>query len=336
MKIYRNSDNTVAPSWFSRKTTYAGIIEADEAARVSRLPETPGEEQVVAELDQIEACAKSKQTYHYSSRWPAKVTDELLEYASINGVKAVAVDPQDENLRYYASCATGLTKTASLADVNVPANPVNDLLKDPFHLDEKGDMQHMEKENWERVKPATKAQHPTVMMTSAGVINIGGESESKTSRLVQKVPGRNSILAENAIGESVATPELDTSARLRQEAMDRHNKHKEANKAADIEMVRKAEESEKTIPGAIPYGRVLATDARESSGAFTGGHIPDKNQMAELTPGEQLRARKQAKVAAAKARKDEDRASWDTAQGAGRHVIDSTFIEAIKKQLGES
>jgi hypothetical protein len=172
------------------------------------------------------------------------------------------------------------------------------------------------------------------MMSSAGILNIGGAGESTQARLVQKVPGQNSMLSPNAIGELAEKQADDISARLRQETKDRSQKRLEANRVRDLEQVQKAEASNAEIPGALCRGRVMASDARESSGGFTGGHIPAKQSMPDLTAGEMIRQKNIEAKAAIQRKKEQDR-SWDQVQGAGRHLIDETFIAAIKKQLGE-
>ena len=335
-KIFKVADTTTVPWWLNRTAdTSKNVVDFKEATHIASMPADLTEDQLVEERDRIEQCANAKTTYRYSSSWSEGIRKQIVEYASICQVNAEAVDPTNADLQAFAAQAAGLSKTASTAAVAV--NPIAELLGDPFHLDEVGDMKHMATSNWESVRPPVRSNDiQPIAMTSASVINIGSVNEASVPRRTRTVPGQNSLLDPNAIQTLAESKDENIVARMRSEAEARKTKRADSNRQRDAEMVAKAEAAEQEIPGITPRGSVLATDAKPATGGFKGGTlIASKDTMPELTAGETIRARNQLRQAEIKAKKAQDRGSWDTVQGSSRHEIDETFINSIKQQLGE-
>ena len=335
-KLFRVADTSNAPRWINPQPT-PSAVDGAEATRIASMPADIDEKHLSAECQRIEQCAASGATYRYSAHWNKDAQQHLREYAMVCKVKTEAVDPSHEDLQYFATIAKKtLAKTAA-----TQAPPENSLLEtaksligDPFGLDTKGDMQYMHREDWERIKPEARADSVNrVSMTTASVINIGSLDESSQPRLTQRVPGQNSMLDPNAIKTLSESTAEDTGARLRREAKERKDKLIDDNHRVDAEMVKSAEAAELEVPGGLPRGSVMLTDARPSSGAFTGGHLPDKSAMPDLTPGELLKQKAVEHKAAIQRAKTVDR-SWDEPQGAARHEISEVLIDEINKQLG--
>ena len=349
-KIFKVADTTNMPKWLTPTASDTPVVHtavSPEAVRLAAITTDLSEDQLVEERDRIEQCANSKTTYHYASTWSADTQRQLLEYASICQVKSEAVASAAMQVQAAAVVPASLQKTAAVeapAPAQTPAQALAEsvaaLIGDPFHLADAGDMKHMAASDWESIKPAVHASdRQSIAMTSASVINIGATNEASVPRYTRVAPGQNSMMEPNAIGALAESADNNTSARLRQEAKDRHSKRTDANRQRDAEMVAKAEAAEQEFPGITPRGTVMATDAKAATGGFKGGQLVLASELPELTAGEKIRQGNQDRKAGIQRQKVADRTDWDTLKGASRHEMQilssETILDALKKQMGE-
>jgi hypothetical protein len=336
MKINRVAEEKIAPSWaFGSKSLddyeKNKAILKNEVERINITPNTKVSEDVLAkECEEIEKRAASGKPYHYNSTWSEDSVKHLKEYASACGMK------QDK--------VTGVNPEALINDINeierkaneafapTKANEKNKLvLPDPFHIDERSDMSHMEKKNWERVGRQANMKDAPVM--EAGVRPLrGGEdyfanSESKTAK------NQNSITNPDAIKQFAESEKLDTGARLKKEKADRITARKDANKEWEQNVIKAMEKND-----IVPKGTVFPTEVLN---AQPGLNTPssqmgvyskmDKKDIPEQTAGEKVReARKQWNSSIK--RPEKEKAKFEMSKSSERGISD-TFGDELKKLL---
>ena len=299
-------------------------VSQDDMDAIQSLPLELNDDQLVEQREEIEKCANSKRVYHYSSSWSDKVKSSLKEYAYVCGMdesKFKPIDPRTiEAKRISSSERSSVRKEASIEN-------------DPFKIDSKGDMSHMEESNWQDVhKQSNLATKPTL---SGGIVPLrGGEdyysnSDPKTAR------GQNSITEPNAI-ESFANEEAeDTGARLRRENEEKAKSREEKHQAWQDEKVASMEGSE-----ILPRGSVFATEVMNAQPGLDSDKIHmgvysdfDLKDMPDRTDGEMLaEANEQRRKSIQGSTKDREEYDFKPSMNPVRGISD-TFAEALKKHV---
>ena len=346
MKINKVSDEMKAPVWaFGSKELEAHAKNEQAMKSVERINAIPAsqvnESTLAQECDAIEKCASSKKVYHYNSTWKAQDVSHLKEYASACGLpvdKVQGVDPTDlaEEIKPVQAASQSMVKTAS-TETKQPtlADKLAKIEFDPFHFGKNTDMSHMEKENWQEVKSASKMAEAPTMRGGAVIPSRGGEDYFKNSE-PKTAKNQNSITNPDAIKQLAESTEVDTGARLKTERIAREDAHKAEHKSWQDGIV--AAMTHKDI---VSHGKVFPT---ESMTANTGLNNPssrqmgvyakfDKDSVPEFTDGEKIKVANEQRKAAIQ-RPGKEKSEFHVEKAATRGVSD-ILAEELKKRLSK-
>jgi hypothetical protein len=269
MKIFKVAEEKVAPTWaFGNESL--DTYKDKEAVNLERLNTTSAievsEDTIVKECDQIEHCASSGKTYHYNSSWKPSQVSQLKEYALACGLdlaKFKPVDPQavrkvEEEITVEASNNRNIKVAAKESGLKLD-------LGDPFHLDDKADISHMDVANWQEVKKQTNMKDAPVM--TSGIVPVrGGEDYFTNSNIKANAKNQNSISDPDAIKTMVESTEQDNGARLKEQIKAKETAKKQAHAEWQKDIVDSMEHKE-----IVPRGNVFPT---ESMNAQSGVSSP--------------------------------------------------------------
>ena len=315
-RIYPHSAGNAPQQWFRRDQSLPNELSDQEIVRIASFPADLDEAGLVDACDAIEACAQTNTVYRYSSRWSPATIGYLKEFASVTGAKIEAIDPRSNAIQSHAAVAKGMTKTASVISPEVKA--AQELLGDPFAYREP-------------VK-ASDIKMDKVMLGASAVINhSGGEDMIGTERRTPSIPGQNSLLNPNAIKQLAESKNDDNGVRLRAEAKARSENYSKQQKLADQEKVAAAEKSAQEVPGSLSRGSVILAGSDNIASLHTG-RLYQKEDLPDLTPGEELRLKNQQRKASIQ-RPRQQREYGDGTEA--RRAISADFAEALKKALGD-
>lgn len=337
MKINKVSDEKVAPTWAfgSKSLDNYEKTEAVSRKEIERLniadPKKITETILSKECDAIEKCATSGKTYHFNSSWDSKDINHLKEFASVCGMdanKVKGVDPKAllkeiGEIERQASTSY-MIKTASKVEPLV--------LKDPFHLDERTNTSHMEREDWQKIaKQSNLSEAPSI---GAGTIKAlrGGENYF-TNADSKNAINQNSITNPDAIKEFAESTKIDNGARLKQEKAER-----------EIAKKTNAKEWEKSIVEAMPKKDVIAKGSvfqTETMNPQSGLNKPSSQMgvyadfkvedVPTLTEGEKLKSSQDERKKSIQ-RPQVEKEEFHTSSSSVNKVSD-TFADELKKYL---
>jgi len=330
MKINRMAQEKSAPSWaFENVDELASsdfssqYISQEEIERIQSLPSDDLDDgQIIEQREEIEKCANSKSVYHYRSSWTDKVKSSLREYACVCGLEDSKFKPVDQRLIEakisQETVIPEIKKKASIGD-------------DPFHIDTKGDMSHMDASNWEDIhKQSNLDSKPTL---SGGIVPVRGGEDYYANSDPNTARGQNSITDPNAIGVFAESEDEDTGARLRRENEERSNSRESKHKAWQEEKVSAMEGSD-----ILPKGSVFATEVMNAQSGIGSDNIHmgvysdmDLMDRPEKTDGERLsEVNEERRQEIQGAPKDDH--EFHPEQNPVRGISD-TFAEALKKHI---
>jgi hypothetical protein len=283
---------------------------------------------ITLEMDKIEKCASEGKPYRYSEGWGRDAVNQLEEYACACGLKDFAPGEQPAPVVKEASVAvpvvTAEAKPPTLAE-QLKA------VMDPFHLDDAGDMKHMEKAKWEVTSPEQKLQPPNAMMSSSSV-RMATEDGYFEHPALRPKKGQNSVADPDAIGK--LAKEEDTGERLRRENKERAAARKQASQMWQSEMVQKAKDMG---AGSLPRGSVFMTEGLYAQPGLTStaaqkvGFETEAKEVPDFTDGEKLKeSNKDRRQSIQRPKQAND---WQALKGASRHDFDDTFGESLEKHL---
>ena len=330
----------------------------EEAERIGLMPDRLSENGLIAERENIEASAKNGSLYHYSVKWDDATKSALREYAMVCGMdlsKFRAIDPE---IVLEANCGLchqsqssyddffksklqeklkekGADSLDDLSEVEQKElfkevdncwkakDEVTAMLNDPFKLDEKADMGHMEKANWED----TKKQDNMGLRPSmeGGIVPIRGGEDYNKNPETRTARGHNSICNEDAIKNLVESDQEDTGARLKRENEERR----------DALAKREAWEQEKIaeLPDAsiVPHG-IQPGGTGDAQPGIRGEDAFDFESLPEKTDGEKIA---EANENRRKEIQGEDKEEFEfTPSKATARGISDLFGEELAKHLG--
>jgi len=315
-KIFTISNEQSAPDWFINQPQKFAGTQAD-ADRIASLPEELSESAFDQEVDLIEKCASTNSPYFYNANWDANTTERLQEFASAYNVKAIASKPSDPLVQEAKSQV--VVKTAS-AQVIKPSQSLT--ISDPFHLDSKGNMDHMAKAEWQSPTHEAKAISPSIFMNSGAVLRMSGSEDTRIHSHMKSTPGQNSVTNPKALEE--LSKQVDTGVRLRQEANERSESRKVANREWETSFSQTLKENKLTGTAKIAH------DAGQAGGkAFGSLHldvIPDK------TTGEQLKSQSESRKQEIQ-REAKNTREWDDIQGTTKAKVGDLLIAGLEAGL---
>lgn len=316
---FEDVDN-ISPSEFSNNT----YITSEEVDRVSSLPVSDlTETEIVEQREVIESRASSDSLYHYNSQWPANVQASLKEYAIVCGMdmsKFKAVHPEYiEEIRVIAQKGKTMTKTSSESDGDTET-----LLRDPFKLDTKGDMSHMEESNWQDIH---KQQNLDLKPSMEGsVVPVRGGENYYISNDPSLARGQNSISQPDAIESFANSDEEDTGARLKRENEERANAGEGKHQEWEQDKVDAMEGSD-----ILPKGNVFKTESGNFQPGIKGEDAFGLDNLPEKTDGEMISEANEDRRKEIQG-DDKEEHGFEVQKSPARQISD-TFGEELKKHL---
>jgi len=358
MKINKISEEKMAPEWVFNgneavEFSNSEYITSDEALRISNISTDINEDALIEERDYIEKCATDGSLYHYNSKWPEDIKRSLKEYAMVCGMdmsKFQAVDP--EKISHESQSDYGVYFSEKLQE-KLSEKGVHELdqlsnkdqrdlfkaankgweskneditmLNDPFKLEEKSDMSHMSKANWEDVKGQSNLADKPSMTSSVRPVR-GGENyfENSFSNIAR---GQNSISDADAIKTMVECETEDNGARLRRENQEKTESKKAEHKRWEDEKIASMEKLE-----IVPKGNVFPTESMNAQSGIKAEPF-DFSTVPEKTDGEKIAEANEQRRKVIQGQKKEKH-EFELNKAPTRQISD-TFAESLKKALSE-
>jgi hypothetical protein len=288
--------------------------------RIQSLPsDNLTEDQIVEEREVIERCAEEGSTYHYNSEWPEKVQSSLKEYATICGTESKKISSEYIDSIQIEGNNGGTMKEES------------EIQNDPFKLDTKGDMSHMEESNWEDVHKQGSLEFRPSM--DGGIVPVRGGEDYYENSDPQTARGQNSITEPDAIGALANNEQEDTGERLRRENEER-SKQREVNHQ-DWQEEKLAEMENNEI---IPKGSVFATEVMNAQPGLDSDKLHlgvysdfDLKDMPDKTDGERIAEQNEERRQEIQGAPKEDH-EFKPEKNPARGISDS-FAEELKKHI---
>jgi hypothetical protein len=339
MKINRTQDAGSVPDW-AVKGSHIEAIEKNNKllqAGVERINVTASNNVdalcLFDECEYIEKCASSGESYYFNSTWDDKHLSHLKEYASVCGLgasKMIGVDPSSVVQKQASS--EQMVKTAS-TEVNPLENALKDALGDPFHIEERTNMDHMAKANWEKVEGSSNLLDNPREAMHGGILPLRGGEDTRIANTQTLAPNQNSIHDANAIQRYNESEVEDTGARLARERVEREaaraNKHSEweQDKIAAME-----------ADGFKAQGVVFPTEVMNAgsgiSSSFMGAYSEaDLKNLPDLTAGEQLSLSNEDRKRSIQRESSTEAQEWDRVKKAPSVRVSDHFTEELKKKL---
>jgi len=341
MKINRVADEMKAPCWAFEDVENVSpsefinreYITAEEIERIEQLPVSDlTDDDIVEQREQIEKSAESDSLYHFNSEWPENVKSSLKEYAIVCGMdmsKFKSVHPEyiesikvvkRESDDFYALSSKDKKEFLRTASKDKEAT----LLEDPFKLDEKADMSHMDKANWEDVKKQDNLGDRPSMEGSVRPVR-GGE-DYFTNSYAQTAIGHNSITDPNAIETYAESEQEDTGARLKRENEEKASAREANHKEWEQEKIDAMEGSE-----IIPRGNVFPTEVMNAQPGIRGDDPFGLDSVPEKTQGERIADVNEENR---KAIQGEDKEEHEFVMNKARiRSVSDTFGDELKKYI---
>jgi hypothetical protein len=245
MKINRAQDVHNVPDWVTAGTHLEAIERNAELLRagVDRLNVTASAEVddvcLFEECDQIEKCASSGGTYYYNSTWSPNHVGHLREYASVCGLplaNIVGIDPTSV-IEKQASSAQ-MVKTASAEpQESTLENALKEVLGDPFHIEERSNMDHMKKANWEQIAPEARLSDSPDIAMMGGIMPLRGGEDYRIANQPGLAPNQNSIVDPGALDRLWNSEKESNGERLAREAKERMEQREVNHKAWEQEKI---------------------------------------------------------------------------------------------------
>ena len=325
------AEEQIAPSWAFEdvdKLAASEFIDKEyitqaEVERVQSLPiEDLNEDQIIEQREVIEAAADNGDIYHYNSSWSDGIQSSLKEYATVCGLdesKFKAVQPEYiESLTVEASAEAIIKREA-------------DVQNDPFKLDTKGDMEHMEESNWEDVHSAQNLEFQPSM--EGGIIPVRGGEDYYANSDPQTAPGQNSITDPSAIETFAESVEEDTGARLKRENEEKANSRDVKHKEWEQEHIEAQGNTD-----IVPKGNVFPTEVMNAQPGLDNNQLQmgiysdyDLQDMPDKTHGERLAELNEERRQEIQGAPKEDHDFQPEAHNA--RGISDTFADQLKKHI---
>jgi len=338
MRIGKMSEESQVPDWVVKGSTLEAIERNAKLIEknVDRINATAAEEvmeqDIVEECDHIEKCASSGKPYFFNSNWKQEHISHLKEYACVCGIdkqKVVGIDPT-ELVKKEAS-SKQMVKIASVEESTLEEELKN-ALGDPFHIEERINMDHMEKENWEVVKRQAEISNKISM--DGSILPLRGGENYNISNTPSLPSNQNSIHNPNAIQELASSKSRDNGTRLAEERKAKEAKIKQNHSDWEQSKIQAMSGNE-----LLPHGVVFPTEVMNAqSGISDSVSRPsvyakfDPDLVPEKTEGETISERNNERRASIQREEKENR-EWEELKAAPTRSISDTFSSELKKFL---
>lgn len=327
MNIFKVADEQSIPSWLIPEEDKTPVEEVESI----NISEEVTDKVLVQECDRIEACSVNGHLYHYNSKWDDGTVRHLREYAIACGMDLGKFRGFDPSVLQKEAESEGMVKTAQVASTET--QELRNVMGDPFHIEERSDMSHMEMTNWQEVKKQNVLAEPT--LDTGSVISIGGGEDYNLNSDVNPAANQNSMTNPFAIEQLAKSDVDDTGERLRKE-----REAKETQKKADHEEWQQDKIDAMAGNDIIPKGSVFPTEALNAN---TGLNNPssqagvyaefDPNSIPEQTAGEKIASSNKAYKESIQRPKETD--DWQKPCGQTARGISSSFGDSLAALLNK-
>jgi hypothetical protein len=334
--IFKVANEKSVPDWFAsiESTLSSSQDNAELISENLSLEANVTEETLLNECEKIEVCASSNNIYHYNSTWNNETVSHLREYASVCGLPKnnfKGVNPLNIKKASVEQAKSPIMKTASATVQEAPQMDFSGLIGDPFHIDERLDMSHMEKANWEQVTKEAKMKEPNI--SNGGISALRGGENYFMNSDINLASNQNSITNPNAIEKLAESTEMDTGERLKAERAEREQA--KANNHSDWE---KSKIESMVHSDIVPKGTVFPTESMNANpGLNVSTSRPgvysnfDPDNIPERTQGEMLALHNQERLASIK--KETVKDDWEKPSRESSRTITDDFANALAKNL---
>jgi len=342
MKINRTQDVHNVPDWVTAGT-YLEAVEENERllqAGIDRLNVTAAskvdEMCLFEECEQIEKCASNNQPYYYNSTWSERDVRHLKEFASVCGLgtdRIVGIDPTSVVERTASS--EQMVKTASAEpQTSTMEEALKEVLGDPFHIDERTNMDHMKEANWQQVAPEAKLGDAPGVAMLGGICPIRGGEDYRIANQPSLAPNQNSIADPGAIERLEESETFTPGEKLVFDNFERSKKREREHQAWQEEKV-----AEMQADGFEAQGVVFPTEVGNVgsgvSSSFMGAYSEaDLKNLPEKTAGESLAQQNETRKASIQRETKSENRTWEETKAAPSRMVSDHFTEELKKHLG--
>lgn len=327
MNISRVSDEKNIP-WIS--SVEESIFSQNNLPKIERLSSIGefNDSVLSEECEFIEHCASNGEVYHYNVNWDKEAISHLKEYALACGMEISnfkEAEPKEITLK--ESSSNELVKTAE-AD-NDPVDDLKSIWKDPFNIEERSDMSHMDSHNWAQVTKQNVLSSPS--LDSGKVISATGGEDYNLNSDTPLASNQNSITNPNAIEELAKSSSIDNGERLKQENQSRVESKKENHKSWEQSKIEEMNRND-----IVPKGVVFPTESLNANSGIQSNSQGvysdfDPSSIPEKTEGEKIAENKQKYIDSIQREKVKD--NWEKPSSESFRSISDDFSESLKNNL---
>jgi hypothetical protein len=340
MRVNRTQDISGIPNWISNDQGFNGIEKKyetflSEKSKLNCISSSKvDEDALLKECEKIEKCASSNKEYFFNNTWDKEHIGHLKEYASVCGLendKLVGINP-NEIERIANQNNNKFIKTASTSVKNENLNSLSEALGDPFKLQERSSMDHMEKADWEIITRASKLSDSPFKSMNGEVVPLrGGENYDEANQ--QKLANnQNSIVDPDALDRLYESQEETTKERLSRQAKEREDKRKLNHEKWENDKIAQMQEDGFKSQGVVFPTEVsyFNTGVKDSfMGAYSN---EDLQNRPEKTLGETLASRNQDRKQAIQ-RDVQENKEWDSLKEQSSRMVSDSFANSLKRNL---
>jgi hypothetical protein len=269
----------------------------------------------------------------------------LKEFASVCGLgldKMVGVDPTSVIERKASSNQMVRTASAEPEESGMET-ALKEVLGDPFHIEERTNMDHMKQANWETVAPEAKLSYGPDVSMMGGILPLRGGEDYRISNQPGLASNQNSIVDPGALDRLWNSEEESNGERLAREAKERSEQRKANHSTWEQEKL-DAMKYDQKIDFDITsksQGMVFPTEVGNVgsgvSSNFMGAYSDaDLKNLPDRTAGESLASQNEARKASIQrdSKESDEAREWDRVKKAPSVRVSDHFTDELKKLLG--
>lgn len=336
MSIFRVQNHTEIPEWL--KINASEQVDTDEIQNVERLnvSEEVDEKVLAQECEQIEACAESNKIYHYNSSWDGLIISHLKEYALACGLDKNKFKGADPSMLRKAD-SQKMNRTAQVdveekTENETMEDKLKELMTDPFHIEERTDMSHMEKRKWESVEKQNVLTEQPSTITSGNVIALRGSENYFENSDVNPAKNQNSITNPGAIEQLAKNETMDNGERLKKERERKEAQKIENHKNWEKEKLLEVHSKNISKGSVFPTESLNAQTGLESNSSKMGVYSKfNPDSIPEKTAGELISDKNKERKEAIQRKVEKD--DWQKPSRQSSRSISDDFADSLKQNL---
>lgn len=340
MRVNRTQNMSEVPSWITNNKEFNDIERQYESfladkSQVNCTSSNQVNDSILSEeCEQIEKCASSNKNYFFNNTWDSNHIGHLKEYASACGLKdekMVGVNP-NEIEKMASKKNNKIIKTASASSRVKNINSLSEALGDPFKLQERANMDHMEKDNWEKITKASKLSDSPFKSMNGEVLPLRGGENYDEANQQKLATNQNSIVDPDALDRLYESQEETTKERLSRQAKEREDKRKLNHEKWENDKIAQMQEDGFKSQGVVFPTEVSYFNAGVKDGFMGAYSNEDLQNLPEKTLGETLASRNQERKQSIQRDIDENK-EWDSLKSQSSRMVSDGFAESLKRSL---